>query len=357
MGIPNACCCGGVTCTIISALTAVDVADWTQVSGTWTNSGGSITTSSANALIVHDTPHPQSLSTGTMSVDITVAHTGVTRVLFAYLDTNNYIFFETEEDPADPTFFDDFIVRIGYRTAGVETILAELTTRVDFFGVALCYNGSRLSLEFTPKKTIAGGGTGAAEAFGLDAPLTGTWGTQIGIQVIGGTTDVTFDSVGFSGENSFGCSFCQGGCATCDDSSSGTNIPATPREVQVYFDNVANDNCADCVATFNGSTFLLSPYFPGTSDFTDRPCYFRNSVTLGGCFAGAADSITVLYGNGSGTTNELHLKTGGDDGVKFVSRTANRCDEVIADTGLTNNGIPQECDWSTADFEITPNVA
>ena len=99
MGIPNACCCNAVTCSIGSS---ERIADFTEVSGTWSEASDGfgnykIQTSSADAIIIFSTAHPEGLSTGVVSVnDNTFPTSGKVRLLLAYQDADNYIFSEKE---------------------------------------------------------------------------------------------------------------------------------------------------------------------------------------------------------------------------------------------------------------------
>jgi len=118
-----ACCCNPPTCIILTDDTTL--ANYTQVSGTWTKPSTYIQTTSANAIIVHDTAHPDGLSTGAVRIGevLIPAAGGTFRILFAYLDSSNYLFLEYEVlGPPGPTAGVDMLFRMGYRQSGTMAV-------------------------------------------------------------------------------------------------------------------------------------------------------------------------------------------------------------------------------------------
>lgn len=361
MGIPNACCCS-VTCGIISSATAVAVSDWTQVSGTWTDSGGSpnyIETTSADALIVHNTPHPDGLSVGSVGINMEFPTTGVVRLCLAYLDASNYLFVEVEHDASNPTFLHDIIVRLGYRTSGADTFLEEFNgTIVSDATLSICYTGTRLSIA-----TNHLSGHAPILGLGMDTPLTGTWGTKIAVQTIGITGTLQFKSVAFYGSISTGCGFCYAACAGCGEGGTWA-FPATPGEVSLYLDGVANSACANCTTLFNGSTWLLpNPYeppapvpVPGATayEYATRTCRFELYDSTGDCHGAGAGSDMVRFTYGVSTAVAII----NFDGRFDFTKGSYDCSVALSKTGGSNiAGFPQYCNWTGATADITPNMA
>lgn len=360
MGIPNACCCGSTTCGIISSATAVAVSDWTQVSGTWTDSGGSpnwIQTTSANGLIIHNTPHPDGLSTGAVGFDFKFPTTGTIRLCLAYLDASNYLFVEVEHDASNPTVLHDVIVRLGYRTSGADTFLEEFNGYLSSTATLyFCYNGSRLSITM-------GSMSGHAPILGMDTPLTGTWGTKIAVQSIGIAGTLEFNAVAFLGNISAGCTVCCAACAGCGEGAGFAN-PATPGEVSLYLTGVANSTCANCTTLFNGSTWLLpNPYeppapvpVPGATayEYATRSCRFELYDSTGDCHGAGAGSDMVRFTYGvSSAVAIINF-----DGRFDFTKGSYDCSVALSKTGGSNiAGFPQYCNWTGATADITPNMA
>lgn len=88
----NSGCCGEpVDACLIYSFATLDLADFTQVSGSWTNIGGSLETSSGSALILNNTT--PSVSDLVISGSFQSQNGGAElRVVFAYEDSSNYYY-------------------------------------------------------------------------------------------------------------------------------------------------------------------------------------------------------------------------------------------------------------------------
>lgn len=350
-----ACCC---VPTCVDSGSEV-LADFTQVSGSWATVGSTIETTSSNALLVHNTAHPDGVSTGTVGIYLSTIPTGgKVRIILAYTDANNYLFIEL--DIVGTAFgYAKFDCYIGHRTGGADTILGGSgqfnypNQRFD-----ICYNGAKLG-----GTAIASGGSG----FGIEAFLTGTWGTKAAIQAIGITGTLAFNVFEFHNYNGTGCSGCRPACAVCSVTDE-TNIPFTPHEATVHFSGVANDNCSSCVTLFDNATFLVensldetSPGDPGTTpNWATRSCQFKLFDTTGGCFSiPGYDSLTLKYGIGVSSSVNTEVYINNDGRFFWGTRTANRCDEVLVETNAGGGNVApgtQQCDWSAATVTVTPNL-
>lgn len=344
-GMGPGCCCTNVatTCTI----TVTDnLADYTQVTGTWTKPASVIQTTSANALIVNNTPHPEGSSTGRVFAQVSLPTTGKVRLLFAYQSPNKYLFLEMEVNAALP----NIISRIGKRSGGADTILETVYgTSASTTLSQLCYNGTRLS---------SAGGINATDAglnysvTGLDSPLTGNFGTQIGFQAIGITGTASFSGVTFHGiDDPSTCVSCRSACQTCD-------VSGTPGELSLYIDGVVSDSlCATCEADYNGVTFILENEVAATST---RTCYFKTNGVPCNTLPGN-DYHDFVFSNFTGNQNVAIARLIGDDGGFVFTRTNDVCDAVLTKVGGYNQwgvGNPSQiCRWDLATAVLTPNMA
>lgn len=325
---PQCDCCGPPTCEITTTDT---LTDYTQVSGTWTKPAASIETTDATALIYFNTPHPDGLSIGKVAFTISVSATATYRLLLAYQDANNYIFMEMEVKAGDD------IAKLGHRTGGVDTFLEEVhgtsTSTAD-----LCYNGSRI----TSKTGISGftSGTLPTAASGADSPLTGNWGTFVGVEVLANTGTVSFNGLTFHGYNDVSCAVCQTACYGC-------GLTGTPGEYSLYMTGVANAACATCTTGYNGATFILQNTVAATAS---RNCYFRKDTVP--CLL-INDFIDFKLADASANQDVAELRIG-SDGFFAFTRTADDCSEVLT---VTNGGSGVRCDWTGATAELTPNMA
>jgi hypothetical protein len=376
LGVGN-CCCNSPTCTIVAAATAFDLGDYTQVSGSWSLTyppgfaGGLILTSSADALIVHNTPHPEGLSIGAVGVGvIRIPAAGATqRLLLCYLDPDNHLFIEWRTLLPGPTAGIDISARLGYRQGGVDTFLDNAWPAVSSVGTGatteryltrhgLCYDGNRLS---------SGINFGSPATFGADCPISGlTLGAQVGFQVIGNGGSAGFGAEGtsfhlsFSGENSAvggSCALCHGAAQpSCDPVLSGT-----PREYSVYLTGVANNTCGACTTLFNGATFVIDEPYASTGI---RGEFYKSFAALPAACTGLNNGILINYGTDTGTSPNafvtLRIGMPNGDGRFTFDKTANLCNEVLTDVGGFNlaafNFLTQRCNWTGATAQITPNV-
>jgi hypothetical protein len=360
---PYCTCCGAVTC-VITITGKDDVANWTQDSGTWTNSGsGGIQTTSANALAIFNTAHPDALSTGTMQFNISLPTTGAIRICMAFQDSSNYLFIEYEIMGANCTAAADCFVRMGHRTGGADTILEQINIAGQLGTPKFCYDGTIISAQNLgigyDFEGIDGGIPGGTIYNNLDGRLSGSWGDQIAFMTIGITGTARFQLEAFYGRNDATCDTCSPACELCDD----TGDPAqrsTPSEISVYIEDVVSAACATCEATFNGTTFIFANiFFSGTPDVDcethiSRVCGFNLNGM--GCAAGPGTDIASLFLHFTATTNRL-LLIGGDGNFSFTFAD-DGCSEVLSKTGgSTGGGMNVRCDWTGATIQMTPNMA
>lgn len=344
---PGPNCCDTTTATC-DDLATDDLANYTQVSGTWTKPGTIIQTTDANALLVFNTPQPDGEPYGRVSFNLTLPDSGEVRLILGYQDANNYLFLEVEEIGA--TFYD---VWIGHRTGGADVYL-EGAGRFSGLGsnnrFDLCYNGDRLSAFYQAGST------------GLDAPLTGTWGSKFAIQTINITGTPGFHTAVFypinGGESGDECTGCSPACQFCDSSARGLLIPLTPVDLQLYLTGVANSGCANCVALFEGATFLLEnpgPIAPDPGGWATRTCCFEAASP--GCSGLGSPTIRFCFGETLTPTTSGVLLINNPDGGFTFTRNTNRCDEIITVVGGNNGfGGLQQCDWTATTATITPNI-
>jgi hypothetical protein len=320
---PYCTCCGAVTC-VIDITGKDDVANWTQDSGTWTNSGsGGIQTTSANALAIFNTAHPDALSTGALRFNISLPTTGAIRICMAFQDDNNYLFIEYEIMGANCTAAADCFVRMGHRTGGADTILEQINIAGQLGVPQFCYDGTIIS------------------AHNLGIGITGT---------------ARFQLVDFYGRNDATCSTCGPACELCGD---GIEQASTPSEFSVYIEDVVSAACVTCEAEYNGMTFIFAnPYFSGTPDVDcethlSRSCGFIIDGLGCALLGNDRSSLIIKF---TATTNQLRMI--GSDGVFDLSFTGDACDQVLMETGGLTGGLRNtRCDWTGATVTVTPNMA
>lgn len=342
---PNCRCCGPTTCVIT---TTNDLADYTQVSGTWTKPATFILTTDAAALIIFNTPHPEGFSQGRVQAEIAISADAVVRLLLAYKDPNNYLFLEIELTNGVAVDW----ARMGHRTGGVDTFLEEVkggpgVTTPQPSKTTLCFNGEMLS---------SGGGLTSFEdsilntsVNGMDSPLSdnGDWGTYIGIEVLSNSGTVSFKNFVFNGVNDPGCAVCGVACVMCGQAG-------TPSEYSLFLDDVVNDDCGTCEAFYNGATFILTNPNSATST---RNCYFRKD-TLSCAVVPGNDYVDFALSDITGDPFAARLRIVGDGEFNSFGRTAGVCDEVLTQVGGGTNPFGStQCDWSGATAILTPNMA
>lgn len=365
-------CCCSPTCIIVNETTAISLSDWTQVSGSWSFStpgdlpDGLISTTSSDGIIIHNTPHPQGLSVGSLRLGaIRIPASGTTcRMLMGYLDTDNHIFIEHRTVHPGPTAGIDVACRFGYRQGGSDTFLDNIfpasigsgaTTYTYLLNQGLCYNGARISSGLATSNPFFGG----------DCPLSGlTLGTQVGFQVIGNTGTTGFGGSGsnrrvaFLGENNAAggaCASCIGaaggdaGGGWCDPVSSGS-----PKEYSVYLTGVGNGTCGNCAALFNGATFVIDENYASTGIRGD---IIKNFPAIPAACTGMSQTIFPSLGDslGNNPDTKITLRISGDGRFDFT-KTTHLCNEILTKVNGVNIGTPQRCTWTGATAQITPNV-
>jgi hypothetical protein len=182
---------------------------WNERSGSWNIASNKATTSSTNALAIHNTPADPSLP---MVVEATVkgaTTNDLLRLIIGYLDDNNYLFAEAKINTGTSA------LRLWKRSGGVNMALAAAsgsttTQALNAWTFRLCYRNGMFSM----------GGDITGQTVSAIAP--GSYG---GIAT-GGTVGslITFDDFRISGgksENALRCPVCGGGCSCCTDGGPG----------------------------------------------------------------------------------------------------------------------------------------
>ena len=94
MFMPNCGCC--LPCTIYVDTFDVDVSGFTQVSGSWSVSGGLLVKTGAGLLVCNTTPADGADDAVIITVDprATSGNPATSRIVFSYVDSANYGFLE-----------------------------------------------------------------------------------------------------------------------------------------------------------------------------------------------------------------------------------------------------------------------
>lgn len=240
--IPNPCCC---SCVLYNDLFSSSLAsEWEQVAGSWSTSAGVLTTSSASAMVIHETESPN--TAGRVVVTRTGTSispgTAVWYLIGAYKDANNYLYLKVEYNGSTYTF------TLGYLEAGVDTVLSTDSGLSGAGGVdvywRLCWDGTR-----------AVGGFANDSLTGAFTPVTG--GNRAGFATGASGTSWAWPDFDFSyhREERGNCPT----CGTCWDS-----CETFPDEIEVYIP----------AGTFTSRTFT------GTGWFCNGGCEALNDQTF-----------------------------------------------------------------------------
>lgn len=117
---PGRCCC--TDCQIAADnFSDTDLGDWTEISGSWIDTGGERTTTDAAALIIHDTPHPDGDDQSQVAQVLwrPQATDERARLVLAYENPSNYLFAEIWIDSGTGCGF----ARLWQRTSAINTAL------------------------------------------------------------------------------------------------------------------------------------------------------------------------------------------------------------------------------------------
>ena len=290
----TSCCCGG--CTYFSDNFSTDnlATDYTLVRGTWNVTGGKLTTSSSNALLLVNIP---SLSTNhrvTLNVSLAASGDGG-RVVFGYTDDDNYLFLELVQGAASK-----FVATCYERVSGVETQIGvetiELTsTAGEEIPVSICVNG-----EVT---TVTLDDLGSDYTWRISTVNHISAGTIIGLGTNAVASGVSFDSLFFYKEQTDDpiCLACGFTCNSyCQDGT-------YPRTVEITLGNVADGPfcTGDCAPEFE-TTYILDQQQPLYMIAGHPECTYGIEATGSICSAFASVLLTAQYIT-SGTTIDWRL--------------------------------------------------
>src|SRR4051794_3821802 len=93
-------CCGcGDPCAAVATTPFTSLTGCTTVSGSWSITSGSATTSSTNAILTYDTDHPD-VTIMRVEASVTLNNDAEARLLFNYVDSSNYYYLEWKHGSA-----------------------------------------------------------------------------------------------------------------------------------------------------------------------------------------------------------------------------------------------------------------
>jgi hypothetical protein len=320
------CFCCTLACDIIRDNFTVDsIADYDQRVGTWTVTGGQITTASSPAMIIHNTTLRDDI--GQVGTNIfNMANGEIAGVVGAYVDDDNYLLAELEcVDSVASTW----TVRLIEVVATVPTTIQENDVSLNSLtshGIQLCWNGHHASVFLD-----------AAASLHIFAECT-LVGNKAGLAVTssGGTLEFDPFFTQDSRDNVTTCARCDRHCTACAVDTSGL-------QVQVDILDIGAGTCGDC-STING-THICDLEVEGGGTV---PCRYRasSSTTVGGC-----TPITITY-SWLTTGNRVDL-SGVSCAFTGTGGTNQDCaaSPAIIDTEL---GSCTPCDISVATATVTP---
>lgn len=205
-------------------------ADYTTVAGTWAVGSGVLSTSSANAVLIHNTTLTGNF--GSVSCTVKSSTTGAQgRVIGAYTDSNNFLYGRVTFNATTIT------LALFSRVGGVDTSIASTGSAAYQVGstvpVVLCWTG-QMAVFRVVGSSLCGGETTLADNQG-----------GLGTATTGGA--VTFDDLGIADNN-----YTNEDCPSCAEPCSGCN-PDYEGDYQVVIAGVTNGTfCTNCTA-YNGT--------------------------------------------------------------------------------------------------------
>lgn len=206
MLILSSCCCD--TCTIVSDDFATDTsANYSQRSGTWTWGSGTVSTTSASALLRHETAVTAGLTGVYSSVKITCATTSdLGRLVISYTDDSNYWFAEVQPGTNHGW------LKLYQRSGGTDTLKG--STKVsglqanEQITLTLCYASGKVRAYI------------ASATAGVEVAATITIAsTKCGLGTGAGSSSVTFDDFSFAKHDvdNTACEACLTSCTIFSD--------------------------------------------------------------------------------------------------------------------------------------------
>lgn len=350
------CCCDAdPDCVLLDDDFSSDtIANYTQVSGTWSISGGYLTTGSSSGLIVWATD--AGAKHAVYGIHLLVAgKTNVWKYVVGYASANDYVYVRARNGN----------ISIWEVVGGVESQLtSEVTVTPSAPGgldpsssaweLSVCWSGTTKRVAW--KAETIDQGTASAQY----ATATGSgFGNYAGF----GTGTLASASVAFAEiiiyKQDENCKHCE--CNVCD-------VDTTPDSVTIEFDGVAADGCGEC-GTFNSTEFVLD-----RSRFIDPTCYWSfedldEVVICGQSYYGDDDyylELLLLLVCDDPTNNrnarvQLQVRRVVDSVTENVAvfQASLPCCKIDCLTVLDGLALPlisqddDACDWSNATCTIT----
>lgn len=288
-------CCE--SCTVFSDGFGTDnlATDYDQRSGTWTVGSGTLSTTSASALLIANTAIPVSQTTAHASAAVLCATSSdAGRVVLAYSDDNNYWFAEVQAGATNGT------LKLFQRAGGTNTQRGSTQTLTGYSGgdtatVELCIYNGRVTANATFGTAVA--------SVGYTATVT-VASTKGGLGTGSGSSSVTFDQFAISKHKfeDFTCPECFG-CNNCT---------AISEQMQLTITGVADNTCNNCEAW--NATWTLD-YQPAPAVLCDdnltetSACYWQyKDTTSGPVCTGAEAGFCVSVEARLGETYTSHAK-------------------------------------------------
>ena len=219
-------------------ITTGSAAGWTETAGDWSISGNTLQVSSANAIVLCDTEHPEGGAWVYISTNVKASATGdQARVYLNRVDANNCCFAEWTCGPAGT-------LKIFERASGTDTELASLEDIVavadEWHNFRFCVNATTLRAQLGVLPISADFATATSPVFGLGTGVTVTGPVQF--------DDFTVSRV------SEECSECRrtgltNGCEVGDPCEK--SLIANYMDVDIP-EGLTDAECGDACSTFNG---------------------------------------------------------------------------------------------------------
>lgn len=256
----TSCCCG---CNYFTDNFSTDnlATDYTTVSGSWSVSGGKITTSSSNALVLVNSTSISNHHLHTVTPTLTAVG-DTSKVIAGYQDADNYLFAELTRGASNTT------AKFYKRVAGVETQVGTARTlNTSAPTVTFCCGDNKTLIIFSWP-----GGFGTLSCR-ISSTTVFSTGNRVGIGTGTVVSDVSFDSLTFA-KHQFDnpdCSVCAPNCTVC-----GTDADHDNARWRITITGWARGSCVDvtgCEDHHNGQWY---------TEACSGPCGMaQRSVSLG----------------------------------------------------------------------------
>jgi hypothetical protein len=228
---PNCGCEPG--CDLVSDdFSANTIANYTQVSGSWSIGSGKLDPPASGLLKINQAAPVSPDGTRVKWMFNFASNTGTIRIIVDYVDADNYHYCEVICSDASTA-----TIRLWERDSTVETALEDAEGLSSFtwsndYSVAVCWTGERLraSIFFSTSTTPIAFTTAAATDLG---------GDYAGVSVVTAHSSSRFDNMLLS-TLADGCADCPPVCGPCSG--------AVPVELQVDISGMANGTCGSCAS-------------------------------------------------------------------------------------------------------------